>query len=78
MNETFSNTEIIGYLASAGVLFSFLMKDIRMLRLVNTAGCALFVGYGVLLHYSIPIIITNVAIIIVNIYYLMKMSSEKK
>lgn len=62
-------TEIIGYLASLFVLLSFFNKDLRKLRIVNSVGCALFVAYGVLLG-SIPIIITNVAILLVNSYYL--------
>lgn len=61
--------EILGYLASAMVLLSFLMKKIKMLRIVNCFGCFLFVVYGFLID-SIPIIITNVAIIMVNLYYL--------
>lgn len=62
-------TEIVGYFASFFVLLSFFNKDMRKLRLVNSLGCALFVLYGVLLG-SIPIIITNVAILLVNGYYL--------
>ncbi|AEE19722.1 inner membrane protein [Dokdonia sp. Hel_I_63] len=62
-------TEIVGYLASLFVLLSFLNKDLRKLRIVNSIGCALFVTYGVLLG-SIPIIITNLAILFVNGYYL--------
>lgn len=62
-------TEIVGYLASLFVLLSFLNKDLRKLRIVNSVGCALFVTYGVLLG-SIPVIITNVAILFVNGYYL--------
>ena len=62
-------TEIVGYLASLFVLLSFLNKDLCKLRIVNSIGCALFVTYGVLLG-SIPIIITNLAILFVNGYYL--------
>ena len=62
-------TEWIGYLASLGVLVSFFMKDIKKLRMVNSIGCALFAIYGILLS-SIPVIITNLAILGVNIYYL--------
>jgi uncharacterized protein with PQ loop repeat len=61
--------ELIGYAASALVLASFFMKNIRTLRIVNCFGCFFFIIYGVLLE-SIPIIITNVAILAVNIYYL--------
>lgn len=66
-----SLTEWIGYAASLGVLVSFLMKDIKVLRIINSIGCALFVAYGIMLS-SIPIIVTNVAILFVNAYYLFK------
>ena len=74
--DYFSTTEIIGYLASLAVLLSFLMKNMRTLRIVNTVACLIFVVYGVLLVYSIPIIITNGAIVIINLYYLL--IKEKK
>lgn len=61
--------EIIGYLASLFVLLSFFKKDIRQLRIINSIGCGLFVAYGIMLP-SIPVIITNVAILLVNGYYL--------
>lgn len=64
-------TEYFGYAASALVLISFLMKNIRTLRLVNTAGCLFFITYGVLLS-SIPIIVTNTAIVLINAYYLLR------
>jgi len=66
-----SITEWVGYAASLGVLVSFLMKDIKVLRVVNSLGCALFVAYGLMLS-SIPIIVTNVAIFVINAYYLLK------
>jgi hypothetical protein len=72
MEFSFSPTELAGYAASALVLVSFLMKNIRTLRIVNTIGCAFFVLYGILLQYSWPIIITNTAIIVINLYFLGK------
>ena len=65
-------TEFIGYIASIVVLISFLMKDLRKLRMLNLLGCFMFVMYGILLHYSFPIILTNVCIIGINIYHLSK------
>ncbi len=63
--------DLVGYIASAAVLISFLMKKMRLLRIVNTVGCGLFVMYGIMLdEISWPIIITNVAIIGVNFYQL--------
>ncbi|MDT0643213.1 YgjV family protein [Zunongwangia sp. F363] len=64
-----SLTEWSGYLASFFVLLAFFMKNIKTLRYVNSIGCIFFVVYGVLLH-SWPLVITNGAIICVNIYYL--------
>ena len=64
-----SYIEWIGYAASLFVLLSFLMRNITTLRYVNTLGCMFFVVYGILLN-SYPIIITNAAIILVNLYYL--------
>jgi uncharacterized protein with PQ loop repeat len=65
-------TEIIGYIASAVVLISFLMKNIKKLRIINTIGCLIFIVYGLLLNFSIPIILTNSVIVGINIYFLVK------
>ncbi|GAA4281479.1 uroporphyrinogen decarboxylase [Gaetbulibacter aestuarii] len=63
----------LGYAATATVLISFLMPSEQKLRLVNAFGCLLFVAYGVVLTpVSKPIIITNVAILLINGYYLVK------
>jgi uncharacterized protein with PQ loop repeat len=72
---SFSPAEIVGYIASLFVLVSFLMKDIKKLRLINSVGCMLFVIYGVLLNFSIPIILTNTAILIINTIALLKKPS---
>tara|TARA_R110001592_G_scaffold126028_3_gene336549 strand:- start:1158 stop:1394 length:237 start_codon:yes stop_codon:yes gene_type:complete len=71
--DYFSTTEIVGYVASLVVLISFLMRNVKRLRIVNTTGCLVFIIYGILLGWSIPIIITNAAIVIINVYYLIKM-----
>mgnify|MGYP000887613429 FL=1 len=63
----------VGYAAMATVLVSFLMKSVKKLRLINSLGCLFFVIYGFLLEpLSMPIIITNTAILIINLYYLIK------
>ncbi|MDB4589113.1 YgjV family protein [Flavobacteriaceae bacterium] len=63
-------TELVGYAAMLVLLVSFLMKDIRRLRTLNTIACALFVVYGFLLETSWPIIISNASIFGINLYYL--------
>ncbi|GAA4886010.1 YgjV family protein [Flaviramulus aquimarinus] len=68
-----SLVEWVGYAAMATVLISFLMKSVNKLRIVNSLGCLLFVLYGVMLQpESKPIIITNVAIFSINLYYLLQ------
>lgn len=65
----FSFVSIIGYIASFLVLVSFLLKDMKKLRIVNTIGCLVFILYGVYLH-SLPVIITNSSIVCINLYFL--------
>ena len=65
-----SITEWVGYLASVALIISFMMKNVRTLRLINSVGAILFVVYGIMLATSWPIIITNVFILFANIYYL--------
>jgi hypothetical protein len=67
-------TEYSGYAASALVLVSFLMKDLLKLRIINSAGCLLFILYGILLG-SVPVIVTNVAIVLINLFYLIRSKS---
>lgn len=69
--------ELIGYLASAFVLLSFVMKEMTKLRIVNIVGCSFFIAYGILIP-SWPIIITNVAIVCVNTFYLTKQLKSKE
>ena len=62
-------TDILGYTASVLVALSMMMRQISHLRLLNLAGAVCFLCYGVLIR-SHPIILLNVFIIAVNLYYL--------
>ena len=62
---------ILGYVAMILTSSSFLMKDVKYLRLVNIAGCITWIIYGSILESS-PIIITNVLILGINLYRLKK------
>ncbi|MBT8269497.1 MAG: uroporphyrinogen decarboxylase [Bacteroidia bacterium] len=70
MLDSIDLTEWVGYAAMLMVLFSFMMKNFRKLRMVNSMGAVLFVIYGFMLDISWPIVITNLAIVGVNGYYL--------
>ena len=62
--------EYIGYAASFFIVVSFLIhNNIRLLRIINGIGCILFVIYGYYID-SWPVIIPNVFIFLVQIYYL--------
>ncbi len=61
--------DILGYLASALVAVSFLFKDLKIIRWINLIGCIFFVIYGYYID-SIPVMITNIFIVIVQSYYL--------
>ena len=63
--------QAIGYLATFITGLSFMMKDIKTLRLVNALGCMVWIVYGALLR-SEPIIITNVGIFGIHFSKLLK------
>lgn len=69
--------EYIGYVAMAFIGVSFLMKDIRKLRLLNLIGAGLFIFYGILLKQP-PIYLLNSFILLVNIYYLFQKKEIEK
>ena len=64
-----SGQELVGYLASALVVLSLTMTSVVRLRIISLAGSVTFVAYGVLIE-SIPIIITNASIAVINIWFL--------
>lgn len=69
--------EYIGYAASACIVISLVMTSIIKLRIINSIGCFLFVIYG---SYTgaYPVVISNAIIILINIYYLYKLTSKSK
>ncbi|MDQ1856772.1 fucose permease [Chryseobacterium bernardetii] len=67
------NTEItnyIGYSASLFIVLSFILKDVRKIRVVNMIGCFCFVIYGIFNGMLWPVIIPNGLICFIQIYYL--------
>lgn len=61
--------EMLGYIATALVAASFLLKDVVKLRLVNAIGGACFVVYGLLIG-SVPVALLNTFIVCINGYYI--------
>jgi cytosine/uracil/thiamine/allantoin permease len=73
--EYISVTEWIGYLASAFLMISFMMKDVKKLRMINSLGCIAFVLYGLQLK-AWPIVITNGFILLLNLYHLIVLKKD--
>ena len=69
--------EWIGYAASCAVAVSLLMTNIIRLRIINTVGCILFVIYGLLVG-AYPVVISNIAIMLINAYQLIKLKRERR
>lgn len=61
--------ELIGYLASALIVLSLAMRSIVKLRVLSMTGGIVFTVYGLLIG-AWPIVITNVAVTLVNIWAL--------
>jgi hypothetical protein len=69
--------EYIGYIASLIVLVSLLMSSIKKLRWINLIGALLFGFYGFAIG-SIPTGLMNLGIVIIDVYYLVKMYKSKE
>ena len=72
-----TTTDVFGYSAMVLVTASFLFSKIKIIRTVNLLGAIAFVIYGVMLDVAYPIIATNSIIIIIQVYYLIKLSNVK-
>ena len=66
-----ASTETLGYLASAIVVTSLTMSSVVRLRMLSLCGSTTFFFYGLLIE-SAPIMLTNVAIAGINIWFLSK------
>lgn len=69
--------EMVGYLASFLILVSFLMSSVIWLRIVNSVGALIFVVYALIIH-SYPTAVMNFCLILVNLYYLRRLTKERR
>lgn len=63
--------ELIGIAGTLFVLLSFLMKDLRWVRIINIVGAILFVVYGILIN-ALSTWLLNGILVIIHIVYLTK------
>lgn len=57
--------ELFGYLGTALVLLSFLLTDIKWLRLVNMSGGLISLIYAIFTN-TMPVVVLNASLIIIN------------
>ena len=69
--------ELIGYLGSALVVISMLMTSVVKLRVVNTIGSAIFMGYALVIG-SYPTALMNLFLIGINVYQLIRLFKDQK
>ena len=62
---------LVGYLASALVVISLTMTSVVRLRIISLLGSIAFVVYGLLID-SAPVVVTNAAIMVINVWFLRK------
>jgi hypothetical protein len=67
----------MGYAASVLLAISLLVTNDLKFRWLNTLGCTCFIVYGILIH-ALPIIITNAILLLINLYYLVKIYNAKE
>ncbi len=64
-------TQIIGYIATLVTLLAFTFRDIIKLRIFSCISCLLWIFYGYN-RIDLPIILTNVLILSIHLYYFYK------
>lgn len=64
-----NSTELVGYVGSALVVASLTMTSVVRLRTISLIGSVAFIVYGALLE-SPPLVVTNVAIAAINVWFL--------
>ena len=63
--------DVLGWIATAVVVGSFAIQDVRKLRIVNMSGSLLWMAYGFLKQDN-PIIFVNLSIILMHTYWFIK------
>jgi hypothetical protein len=63
--------ETLGYVATAVVVGSFAIQDVKKLRIANVCGSLLWIAYGFLKQDN-PVIFVNISIILMHTYWFIK------
>jgi len=69
--------ELIGWIATAGTLLSFAVKEMWKLRLINSIASMVWIVYA-LLKVDYPIIVINASVILMHLYWFYKNRNETR
>ncbi len=61
--------EWIGYAASIFIVLSFVVNNIKSIRIINMIGCLCFVAYGTYFEFW-PVVIPNAILVFIQLYFL--------
>ncbi len=76
MNEKLM-LELFGYLGTALVLLSFVMRDIKWLRVINMAGGFISLIYAICVN-TMPVVVLNGSVILINAVQLIRLLREER
>ena len=69
--------EIFGYFGTAVVLLSFVMTDIKWMRIINMVGGFLSLVYAFIVG-NMPVVVLNASLITINGIQLMRVSRKER
>ena len=69
--------EIVGYIGTGLVLLSFLMTDLKLLRIVNICGGFLSLVYAVYTN-TMPVVVLNGSLITINTIQVIRLSKKER
>lgn len=69
--------DILGWIGTALILYSFTLNDIKRLRIVNAIGSIAWILYGIKTNIM-PTIFVNVCVLIIHCHWLFKNSNKSK
>ena len=69
--------ELFGYLGTALVLLSFIMTNIKWLRVVNMAGGIISLIYALCVN-TMPVVVLNASLIVINAFQLIRIIVNEK
>ena len=69
--------EVFGYIGTALVIISMMMKSINKLRIFNISGAIISAIYSAIIQ-AWPVVLLNVALTVINTYRLTKDALDKR